>query len=552
MPLGVAFLLGVSWGTMGCGPSAGDGNDNANLQNQNNGNGNQPPDNCGNGQIDPGEQCDDGNTEDCDGCSPTCQLETGPCCGNSLVETGEECDDGNTEAGDGCDELCRLEICGNGRLDASEQCDDGNTTPGDGCNQLCLHEECGNDVMDVGEDCDGTDFQGVSCADFDFYEGTLSCDASCLYDTSTCVGRCGDGDIDVPEEECDDGNTDAGDGCDDQCLGEPGACLVDQDLGTLSLGGTLTTTVTTTGSHDLVDTSCSSGNGREIVVSFTLGEYLDVTIDWANQTGNHVLGIFRDQGGACDEAELDCVDTAWAASGTAGPLTLGAGTWYVVVDAQDAANDGAVDLTLSAAASTLPCDTQFGDNGTYRGCVITSAFEDISASGSLAVASDDSYAEVPIGFSFDLYGQQFTDATLQTNGGITFDNGYMTLSNVCLPGGPAGPAIFTLWDDLDSGNGGDGVYYETRGTAPNRRFIAQWVTDRYSSTPQNAVFQAVLHEGTNHLEIRYQNVDFGSSSYDFGANATVGIQESSTTGALEYSCNSATVTNGLSLVFYRL
>jgi MYXO-CTERM domain-containing protein len=32
---------------------------------------------CGNGTVDPGEQCDDGNTTDGDGCSSTCQDETG-------------------------------------------------------------------------------------------------------------------------------------------------------------------------------------------------------------------------------------------------------------------------------------------------------------------------------------------------------------------------------------------------------------------------------------------------------------------------------------------
>src|SRR5690242_18073018 len=37
--------------------------------------GGPPPATCGNGQIDPGEQCDDGNTTSGDGCSATCQTE---------------------------------------------------------------------------------------------------------------------------------------------------------------------------------------------------------------------------------------------------------------------------------------------------------------------------------------------------------------------------------------------------------------------------------------------------------------------------------------------
>jgi cysteine-rich repeat protein len=39
---------------------------------------------CGNGQIEPGEQCDDGNTTANDGCSATCQIEPGGVCGGAI------------------------------------------------------------------------------------------------------------------------------------------------------------------------------------------------------------------------------------------------------------------------------------------------------------------------------------------------------------------------------------------------------------------------------------------------------------------------------------
>lgn len=37
-------------------------------------------------------------------------------CGNKIVEPGEECDDGNFIDGDGCSSVCRVE-CGNGLLE---------------------------------------------------------------------------------------------------------------------------------------------------------------------------------------------------------------------------------------------------------------------------------------------------------------------------------------------------------------------------------------------------------------------------------------------------
>ena len=46
--------------------------------------------------------CADGATLDFDGAPP-------PVCGNGLVEAGEQCDDGNTVAGDGCDASCQSE-----------------------------------------------------------------------------------------------------------------------------------------------------------------------------------------------------------------------------------------------------------------------------------------------------------------------------------------------------------------------------------------------------------------------------------------------------------
>ena len=51
------------------------------------------------------EACDDGNTDDNDGCSMMCNIED---CGDGIVQTGEECDDGNLASGDGCSSGCSV------------------------------------------------------------------------------------------------------------------------------------------------------------------------------------------------------------------------------------------------------------------------------------------------------------------------------------------------------------------------------------------------------------------------------------------------------------
>ena len=58
-------------------------------------------------------------------------------CGNGVVGIGEECDDGNSVDGDGCDNNCTFTTCGNGIQTAGEECDDGNAQPGDGCDATC-------------------------------------------------------------------------------------------------------------------------------------------------------------------------------------------------------------------------------------------------------------------------------------------------------------------------------------------------------------------------------------------------------------------------------
>jgi cysteine-rich repeat protein len=92
---------------------------------------------CGDGILDPGEACEDGNTLSDDGCSATCQDEF---CGDGVQQTDEGCDDGNTVSNDGCSATCQAESCGDDIVQTSEACDDGNTAAGDGCSAACALE----------------------------------------------------------------------------------------------------------------------------------------------------------------------------------------------------------------------------------------------------------------------------------------------------------------------------------------------------------------------------------------------------------------------------
>ena len=132
---------------------------------RNHGGDDDPVEACGDGAVDAGENCDDENTADGDGCDGACAVEAGwsctgepsTCtmgegeCGDGAISSGEECDDDDTESGDGCDEDCVVEdgwecsgapsqcerTCSNGSIDPGEECDDGDAQSGDGCSAIC-------------------------------------------------------------------------------------------------------------------------------------------------------------------------------------------------------------------------------------------------------------------------------------------------------------------------------------------------------------------------------------------------------------------------------
>ena len=65
---------------------------------------------CGNGAIEEGEVCDDGNTADNDYCSADCLSATGSC-GDGAVQSNEDCDDGNAATETCAYGLLNCDVC---------------------------------------------------------------------------------------------------------------------------------------------------------------------------------------------------------------------------------------------------------------------------------------------------------------------------------------------------------------------------------------------------------------------------------------------------------
>ncbi len=255
---------------------------------------------CGNRVVEIGEQCDDGNRFDRDGCAANCLSDE--TCGNNFVDSliGERCDDGNRISGDGCQADCELPRCGDGVTDAAryEQCDDGANNSDalpDHCRADCRRARCGDAIRDTGEQCD---------------DGNTVNNDGCRND---CVlPSCGNGTIE-PGEECDDGNVASNDGCQFNCkLPRCGDAIVDTgrneqcDLGT---------GVNSDAADAECRTDCRPRRCGDHIVDLAAGEHCD---DANNVLGDGCRpdcsiercgdGILDSGSEQCDDANTDPLD----------------------------------------------------------------------------------------------------------------------------------------------------------------------------------------------------------------------------------------------------
>lgn len=197
---------------------------------------------CGNGKVDTGEECDDGNPFKGDGCEPDCRFScvasdstrncqsTNDCIASGTCDaTTHECSPLLPKAAgtacmttDNCVQgNCIAPICGDGIKGPGEACDDGNGSNTDSCTTQCLPVcKAATDCTAKPPPCRAAACDGGACgtkADSTL-EG-MSCGSSnAVCKNGACTaGTCGDRLLDAGEQ-CDDGNTVDGDGCDSDCL----------------------------------------------------------------------------------------------------------------------------------------------------------------------------------------------------------------------------------------------------------------------------------------------------------------------------------------------
>lgn len=170
-------------------------------------------------------QCDDGNI-----CNGEERCRERQCTSGQALPNGEACNDDEDDLYVCRDGNCLESRCGDGIVDerASEVCDDGNDERNDGCDDCRYGCETAADCNDSNI-CNGDetcDTKTHACVAGTPLDDETTCGPDYVCRGARCVSAaCGDGNVD-PDEECDDGNLEGGDGCGADCYYE---CKGDED-----------------------------------------------------------------------------------------------------------------------------------------------------------------------------------------------------------------------------------------------------------------------------------------------------------------------------------
>jgi hypothetical protein len=182
----------------------------------------------------------------------------------------------------------------------------------------------------------------------------------------------------------------------------------------------------------------------------------------------------------------------------------------------------------------------------------TFLWEDISSTGTVASTAsgcdDCVQSGVPIGFDFDFYGNVYDTISISSNGFVGF--GGQGSSGCCsgrpIPsGGNPNNIIAVWWEDLDPAGGSYQIFYETLGSAPNRRLIIQYDNVPHFPSGTFVWVQVKLYEMTNFIEVHA--LDAASD----GGPHTVGIENDNGSIGTQYHNSGQRLPADTAVRFYR-
>jgi hypothetical protein len=150
---------------------------------------------------------------------------------------------------------------------------------------------------------------------------------------------------------------------------------------------------------------------------------------------------------------------------------------------------------------------------------------------------DGAWWNIPLGFSYDFFGNVYTTCHVSTNGNIQF--GATPISTSFSPGAIPSPIapnnyVAAAWTDWNFNNNatGNSIRYETVGVAPNRVFVILFDGSAFGENGTSTyTTQVELYETTGEIEIHVQSiVDSGTNAIIVGAEDLTGTIGSAAPG----------------------
>ncbi len=277
-------------------------------------------------------------------------------------------------------------------------------------------------------------------------------------------------------------------------------------------------------------------------------------VQLTSQPRYSIFGVLRQPGGApLPGVQVSVPGTPLAATVTASDGSFGIGgvppgTYRLATLPARCA--GALSTQVSVTKDvTVTLDAPPRADGFGYKCEVTTGGY-VDGTTVLGLTGDDAATTVPLPFPMSLYGHSYTTAFVSTNGFLNFDRSTWLSINSPLPNsGLPDAAVYPFWDDLVV-DASASVRTALVGTAPNRRFVVEWNNVRLYDVPTaRMTFEAILDED-GQIFLAYKTLSTGTLPR--GGSATIGIEDGAGLTGFEYSYNTATLRNNMSIRLHGL
>ena len=136
----------------------------------------------------------------------------------------------------------------------------------------------------------------------------------------------------------------------------------------------------------------------------------------------------------------------------------------------------------------------------------------------VVLGDDEVLDNIPIGFSFQFFGNNYSDLFISSNGIVGFDAGDNAYEVQHIPDiTEPNNLIAFCFTDLNPGDGGT-ISYELQGLAPERRFIIYYDHVRHYLGPETITGEIILYETSNAIDLISMDIESD------GGNMTQGIE----------------------------